>query len=498
MANAIIHQSGRKITISFEPGKSLLDIIRQNGFRIDTSCGGNGICGKCRVRLKDAGSVTACLHHPEKNIEVYLPGVRESHILTLQYKYSEQVPLLPGNTSMTPGLPFGVAIDIGTTTVVLYLVNLNTGSTIQTKGIVNPQTKYGADVISRILYCSQEDNGLETLSGELIKALNRELKMLSEQAGILNDQIVKIVVTGNTTMLHIFLGIDPSSIAVAPFTPVFTEGKALPVPETGIMANPEGRLLTVPSVSGYVGADIVAGIASLHPPDKIKNFLYLDIGTNGEIALVTPEQVLCCATAAGPAFEGAAISCGMGAFGGAISAFSDKNHYTTIADEPPAGICGSGLIDMVAYLVREEIVSSDGMLDETFRIPTLHGDFPEISLTQQDIREVQLAKAAIMAGIRVIMKMAGKTFDDIDALFLAGGFGNYINTDSAVEIGLLPEALRERTISIGNASGTGAILLLKNEEFLGKIESLLSRTTYVELSGNDDFVTEYAMNMNFS
>jgi len=492
-----IHQGNKEVGVDALGGQNLLQVIRDNGFELYAPCGGNGTCGKCRVQVKGEDFVTSCVYYPDHNIEVVLPDKRASQILSTQYEYSLKVPVYPGELAMKVSYPLGVAIDIGTSTVVFYFVNLITGSLVQTKGIVNPQAKFGADVISRIQHCSNE-KGLNELNKEIVRAINKVLKSFAETTGVATDQIVKITVAGNATMLHILLGIDPTSIALAPFTPTFTEAKKLSAKESGFDANIEAELYLLPSISGYVGADIVAGLASLSPPVSKKTYLYLDIGTNGEIALVTPDQILCCATAAGPAFEGANISCGMGAFSGAIATFSKEGSYSTISNEPALGICGSGLIDIVAYMVTNNFVSADGELEKDFEVGKNELTNQSIGINQQDIREVQLAKAAILAGISILVKSANLDFENLDALFLAGGFGNYINVESAVIIGLLPKKLKDKVIPIGNASGTGATLALKSIMFEENINSILEKAEYIELSSHEDFVLEYAMSMGFN
>jgi uncharacterized 2Fe-2S/4Fe-4S cluster protein (DUF4445 family) len=495
MSTIKIHQFDKIKEVNAETGKSLLQIIRDNGFEIFAPCGGNGTCGKCSVHIKEEGHITSCLYYPEKDIELLLPDQRESQILTTQYEYSTKVTPYPGEAMMKASWPLGVAVDIGTSTMAFYLINLITGSIEQSKGVINPQAKFGADVISRIQHCSTED-GLKELQSEIIRVINDELIACAKKSHVESDQIVKITIAGNTTMLHILLGIDPTSIALAPFTPTFTEAKTLKAPELGIVANQEAEIHILPSIAGYVGADIVAGLASISPPESIQNYIFLDIGTNGEIALVTPEKILCCATAAGPAFEGANISCGMGAFAGALASYSADKSFTTIANEPVSGICGSGLIDIVAYMTSNKLVAEDGLLNEDFIIAGDSNSNQTISITQQDIREVQLAKAAIIAGINIMVKTAGLDMSQLDALFLAGGFGNYINTESAITIGLLPQSLKDKIIPIGNTSGTGASLALKSEQFQSTIDRILEKTEYIELSGHDDFVVEYAMGMN--
>lgn len=491
-----ILQKNAVVTIFSEQGNTLLKELQENGFDIYSPCGGNGTCGKCMVYVKGEGDVTSCIYPVTRDIEIVLPEKREAKILVEQHEHTTSVPFNPGDSVGLSYFPHGVAIDIGTTTLVFYLVNLITGAIIETRAVVNPQTKYGADVISRINYAVTTSGGLETLQKEILNAINLQLDHFIEIAEITGNELVKISIAGNTTMLHLLLGVDPLSIALAPFTPAFVDQQILKGSELDLNCHPEAEITVLPSIAAYVGADIVAGIASIKPSVEYKRFLFMDIGTNGELALVTPETIWCCATAAGPAFEGANISCGMSAVEGAISVFG-ADGFSVIGNAIPAGLCGSGLIDVVAYLVENKLVQSDGLLYEDFVIvPEISGN-NEIVLTQQDIREVQLAKSAIMAGVNVLMKKASLTFDDLDALFLAGGFGNYIDLASAIKIGMLPEEMEHKTISLGNTSGTGALLALKSVQFDQIIQDIRKRSCYVELSDDEDFVMDYVMNMDF-
>ena len=491
-----LRQGENQLYIEAGSGRNLLQVIQSSGFKINAPCGGNGTCGKCMVKIHGEDFVSACTYIPERDLAVILPDSRESKVLTTQYMYSVKVPLLPGASALKATYPLGVAIDIGTTTVVFYLISLVTGSILHTRGVLNPQARFGADVISRILHCSKPD-GLTELQTAIVRLINEETRHLVSKNGVSTDQITKITVAGNTTMLHLLLGIDPGSLALAPFTPVFTESKKMQCQDLGIQSHPDAELFLLPSIAAYVGSDIVAGLASISPPVSIRNYLFIDIGTNGELALVTPEKIYCCATAAGPAFEGASISCGMGAFPGAISAFKDKSDFVTISGEPPAGICGSGLVDIVAYLLKEKLISADGILENDFIISGPTKELKSVYLDQKDIREVQLAKAAIFAGLKILVKTAGLDFENLDAIFLAGGFGNYINMDSAVRIGMLPEEMLNKTITVGNSSGTGACLALKSRTFEKNMQNIVESTEYIELSIHEDFVLEYALGMNF-
>ncbi|HOW40311.1 MAG TPA: ASKHA domain-containing protein [Bacteroidales bacterium] len=498
MITVKIHINGIITELKGETDSTLLNTLRTNGIEVYSPCGGNGRCGKCNFMVKDTGLVPSCSYILKENIEVILPDKREAKVLVEQHRHTVVLPLMPGNASSLSVYPHGVAADIGTTTIVLYLVNLVTGVITDTRAILNPQAKYGADVITRIQFSSSHLNGLEILHNELIEALNREIKIMTLVADISENELVRFVFAGNTTMLHLLLKRSPKHLALYPFKPEFIDEQILKASELGLKAFSEAEVKVLPSVAAFVGADIVAGLASIAPDVKYRKYLFMDIGTNGELALITENEVLCCSTAAGPAFEGAKISCGMGAVTGAISAFGD-NGITVIGDEKPTGICGSGLIDIVAWLLGNDKLNNEGQLKEDYVVvpESKSGTGTAITITQNDIREVQLAKSAIASGLKILLKQAGMSYEELDALFLAGGFGNYINTGSAIRIGLLPEKMRDKIITLGNTSGTGAILALKSVKFDEIVKKLLSKTRHVELASDEDFELEFAMNMFF-
>lgn len=499
MAKLTIHQNGKISETEAAAGENLLQVLRNSDIDVYSPCGGNGTCGKCKVLIKGEGVVTSCIYTVNDSIELILPDKREAKVLVAQHAYTIQLPLMPGPCADLSGYPHGVAIDIGTTSLVFYLVNLITGTVVETRALLNPQAKYGADVISRIQFTATNSDGLNILHNEIIGVINQELKHLIQFAEISEHELIKIAIAGNTTMLHLLLGVDPISLALAPFKAQFLEEQILRGEELKLNCLAGAEIKVLPSISAYVGADIVAGLASIIPSDKYHNYLFMDIGTNGELALVTENQIWCCATAAGPAFEGARISCGMGAVDGAISAYGEDG-YTVIGNDKPAGLCGSGLIDLVAWLCDNRKIDSDGLLDSDFIIVPASDSATgeDISFTQSDVREVQLAKSAIYSGVKLLLKQSGLTFDEVDTLFLAGGFGNYINIDSAMRIGLIPPQLKERIISLGNTSGTGALAALKSTKFDDAMKKVISKSVLVELAGDDDFAMEFAMNMMFS
>ena len=483
--------------VSIEDGTSLLKCIQSYVSDFYAPCGGNGTCGKCRVNIKEEGGhVTSCLYPVESDITVFLPEKSEMKVLASQYELTKLVELRPGESVKLAISPYGVAIDIGTTTMVFYIVNLLLGSIADIVTMVNPQSRYGADVISRINYGHESPKHLANLQTPMIEAINAVIREYCKRTDVEINDFVKISVVGNTTMLHNLLGVDAITIALAPFTPKFTSAQLVESHMLGIDINPKGTVLLSPSLSGYVGADILAGLASIDATKLKDNFLFIDIGTNGEMILVTPEKTLACATAAGPAFEGANISCGMGAFSGAISEFHD-GEMKVIDDVIPKGVCGSGLIDIVAFMLKASLLSPEGNISEEFLLYKADRQEENITLTQQDIREVQLAKAAVYAGIIRLLSIAGKSVDDLDHILLAGGFGNYLNISNAITIGLLPNLPLSKFIHIGNSAGSGAVLALKSEQFVEQIEKMKECVEYIELSTDSEFPLEFAMSMNF-
>jgi uncharacterized 2Fe-2S/4Fe-4S cluster protein (DUF4445 family) len=484
--------------IKAETGENLLAALTRSGIEIYAPCGGNGTCGKCRIWTPEQGTVFACQTTVTKDDEIVLPSTLEASILEFQHRHTHEYPVNPGPSVQLSGSPFGIAVDIGTTTIVLYFFDFSGESLVHISSMLNPQQNYGADVISRINHCILQKDGLETLHNELIRAINHKIRDFLSGHELEEKNIVKVTFTGNTTMLHFLLKEDPRSIAFAPYQPAFTAEQHRSGAELGLAINEHAFVKVLPSISGYVGADIVAGLAALKPESHIKTYLFMDLGTNGELALVTPDRLLCCATAAGPAFEAANISCGMPAVRGAVSGYTEAG-YQTISDAPPLGLCGSGLLDVISVLLDAGTISPTGELEQDFIIvpATDSGSGKAIRLIPADVRELQLAKAAVAAGITILLKSAGIEEQTVDAVYLAGGFGNYIKTESAIRTGLLDSSYHEKIIPIGNASGTGALMALKSEDFDSRINMLLEKMEYIELSSDPDFVTEYAMKMYF-
>ena len=441
--------------------------------------------------------------------------LRESEFkLTLTKEDTKILDLEPANTT---GDLYGLAVDIGTTTLAAYLLDLNTGRELAVRSRMNSQKSFGADVISRIkLVHEQGETGLKELQDAVVSGINILIRQLCQAANIEPNHIYKVTVAGNPTMLQLFTAIDPSQIDHSPYIPVLRDGLVLPAEELGLEVNPRARIYVLPAVSGYVGADIMAGVlfTGLHQSDKLS--LFVDIGTNAEIVLGNRENMLACSTPAGPAFEGAAIKYGMSAIPGAIAHVSLNNssepELDIIGGGVPKGVCGSGLIDLGAELRNVGLINKRGNLLHQAGLPFTErvtlgernqpqfqisgGDRP-IYLTQQDIRELQLAKGAVQSGVEIILRKWGATAKDVDVVYLAGAFGNYIRRESVLRIGMLPSFPLEKIIPVGNAAGQGAKLCLLNTGKWDEVQALAERVEYFELSYYKAFSDVFVQSMYF-
>ncbi len=418
---------------------------------------------------------------------------------------------------------FGLVFDLGTSTLVGKLVNLLNGSEVATISRLNSQSKYGSNVISRLQYIKENRNGLFTLTDLLVKDLNSIIQRLLEVEGLSPEDIFIAVAAGNTTMQHIFLNLDPLGIAGAPFSPVLTDGLILSAKDAGLRLHPEARLYVMPTKSGYIGGDMISTIlASSAAEQDDKIILGLDLGTNGEIFLGNRQKLLTCSAAAGPALEGAQISQGMIASSGAIESvrFNEGElHYQTIGNILPKGICGSGLVDLVAVLLHCGIIDSQGLIlppgknaddylssrvikkseVQAFLVASKEessGNKP-IYLTQKDVRELQLAKGAVAAGIQTLMDKMGIEIQDLDQICLAGALGNFVNPFSAMRIGLLPKVDPDKIKSLGNAASKGAVMVLLSRPHWQKANELSKSIEHVELSSHLDFNQYFIENLNF-
>jgi uncharacterized 2Fe-2S/4Fe-4S cluster protein (DUF4445 family) len=445
-------------------------------------------------------------------ISIELPLLRELSANLREWNFSGGA-LVVGNEVVALDPPgsagdmLGMAIDIGTTTLAVALVDLATGKVDALDAELNPQINFGADVISRIMYAQGALEKRESLQKELVKGLNQLILRLCRNSHRERGRIFEVTVVGNTTMLHTLLGLEARNIALAPYVGGLNQSFDLAATEIGLQIHPGGKVHIMPSIASFVGADTVAVIlaAGLHQSRFPR--LAIDIGTNGEVMLATEKGVLTASTAAGPAFEGGRIKYGMRAVKGAISSFqaAPAMNYSVIGGGAPKGICGSGLIDLVAELYRAGVLDQKGRILKPAEISTgvlakmvrvrgearevviFKDEKGEVALTQQDIRELQLAKGAIRAGVELLMKEAGVRADDIQEVLLAGVFGNYINREKAVTLGLIPPFPLEKIRFIGNGAMDGALRALLDLEERHQAEKIASEARHIELSGRPDF-----------
>lgn len=404
---------------------------------------------------------------------------------------------------------YGVAFDIGTTTIMGALLDLRKAEPLALASATNPQGVYGADVISRINYAARGPRERAELQDRVIGAVNAIIDSLLEQAELEHNNIYKVVAAGNTTMSHLFLGIDPAHLAPAPFVPAFNRPPVVEAAALGLQVNPAARVTFLPGIAGYVGSDTVAVILATGLDQGESNRLAIDIGTNGELVLASRGKLLSCSTAAGPAFEGAQIYQGMRAAPGAIEAVSWQGKslkVETIDEKPATGICGSGLLDAVAALLQGGILegsgrfrhplpadrgilrrNSRGSLEYALITSSPAAGGRDIVLTQGDVRELQLAKGAIRAGIEILLREGGITAADLDEVLLAGAFGSYLRKESALEIGLLPPLPPEKIRAVGNAAGEGCKMALTSRKDRQRANRIARATGHIELSGRKDF-----------
>ncbi len=437
-----------------------------------------------------------------------IPGVLRSggFKATIVLADEEVIGIEPGDTT---ALCYGAAVDIGTTTVVVSLVNLVTGGELAACTMINPQKNHGLDVLSRIQHVREHPDGLGELSRMARECIDALIGEACHEAEVERESIYEMTVAANSTMMHFFLGVDPSGIGKSPYVPAFTRGVEVPARELGLGISPFGVVYCLPSVSGYIGADIVAGILSAELAGKDERALFIDIGTNGEIAFSSKEKICSCSCAAGPALEGMNISCGMRAADGAIEkVFIDGDvEVRTIGGKAAAGLCGSGVIDAVGELVKAGIVLPSGRfvkLEPGNAPPWAHrlqnGGGPAsfilsagknghgpIAITQKDIRQVQLAKGAILSGILALLGKLGIGMRDIDRVYIAGAFGFHVRMESLARMGVLPHELLGRVTLIGNSSKSGAILCLLSKEKRAEAARIARKIEYTELSCFPDY-----------
>ena len=460
MGKLTILRRGKREEVSFEGTPLLSNLLAEKGYFVPHPCGGRGTCGKCTV-LYNGKSVLACRTALSGDGEVILPDAEEISSVTGA-----------GETGkLTENLC--LCLDIGTTTLALALVSLDEGAVIRTETCPNPQRAFGADVISRIDYCMK--NGVGMLQKVLLQRVEELTRRMLLSFGL--SKVERMYVAGNTTMLHLFFGVDCSSLGVSPYTPKFLAPRQSEGEDLGLTC--VGEVLSLPGISAFVGADIVSGIHCVGLPEEGKWRILLDLGTNAEIALFSRDRILCTAAAAGPCFEGANISCGMSASEGAVCAVESDGSCTVIGGGEARGLCATGLIDAIAEAVRREDIDETGYLEED-PLPICG----TVSLQGKDVREFQLAKSAICAGLECLVERANLSWDDVDAFYIAGGFSAGLKVDNAAFLGLFAKELAPKAVPVNNASLQGAVkFACRPKEF----RLPLDNAEYADLSADPRF-----------
>lgn len=523
---------------------TILEYCRSHGIAgIETPCGGKGTCGKCKVTVTKPyyKEALACQTKICDDMEIIVgrkesTGTKEDSMVVLtnggsiSEKFNEHVNrnvVLQEDAANEPEKVESnagtlAACDIGTTTVVCYLIDKETGQIIAVRSGANPQRSFGADVLSRIDAAARADDndkangGLQMMQSQIVSLLNGFISEMLMECG--RTKVCLFSVAGNTVMCHLLMGISPEKLGRAPFMPDEYFGREFNPLDIGL-ENCQ-TMIIFPAVSGFVGGDITAGMMETVNCKALT--LYLDIGTNGEMALGKGDRYVCCATAAGPAFEGAQIEMGMPASRGAVDKVwleGRRIKYSVIGNDRPVGLCGSGLIDALAILLKAGIIDENGTILSGQELPMLFRSYvfeleaedaaqssesslavyiaPGVYITQEDIRKLQLAKGAIAAGIDILFKEYGCKPCDLDILTFAGGFGNYIDKASAAAIGLFPPELLDRAKEVGNAAGNGAVSAALSQEAWESALDISGKMRYIELASYPHFDEIYVEHMNF-
>ena len=496
-----------------------------------SQCGGKGTCGKCHIILHpapkpkttdlehlsstdlDNGYRLACQHFIDQDTRVVLPVQRqEAKILSegdsVQYKW--EFDTIEDNQ-------LGVAIDLGTTTVVVYLLELSTGVQLGQVAGLNPQVVYGEDVMTRITFAVSKAQGIDNLSEIVTKEIDALITQLIEPRGLDRGKIARVAIVGNTAMHHLLLKADVKPLGVTPYEPTIRDAVNRTGESIGLSSVPTANTYLPPNIAGFVGGDTVGFILSQRLDLSDNVILGIDVGTNGEIVLSNQGELTCCSTAAGSAFEGATIQNGMRGKRGAIEYVSIKNpddppEISVIGDDSPQGICGSGIVDVTAEMIQVRILDSGGRLQGESRrvvendegvlryLITNKGESGaerDIVFTQKDVRQVQLAKGAIHAGSTILLNESGLGAHDIDVVMLAGAFGSYIRPKSALTIGLFPQVGVDKVIQVGNAAGEGAKALLLSSQSRELVENLIPKIQYIELANHQDFQPVFIKSLKF-
>ncbi len=514
-------------TLGAFDGEILAQALIRNGIFIRSDCGGKGTCQKCQVKTKTKTgcfeqSQLACQMAINQDITIQIPAasLASPNIIT---KPPVQIPeeYLPADK----GAPlkddvYAIAIDLGTTTVAIYLVGLTSEKLLSSLSVKNPQSFFGDDVMTRITRIAEDKTVLLKMQTMVVKAIEWGITSILKTCGIPDIHVESILVVGNSTMTHILAQEDPSSIGVYPYHPGFTKKRTFKAKRLGFSFDHDKKLTTMPLISGFLGSDIVSAAIAADLENQPVGTLLIDIGTNGEIMLKGTNKIYAASCATGPAFEGACTSSGMPAIPGALCKviISDKTltpSWQMIKNgadelEKPSGICGSGIVSAVCELLKKGIIHHNGRFNLNSCAPNLVKENPArfflvkpdmtennmaIKITQKDIRSIQLAKGALFSGLTILCREAG--LKRPDKILIAGAFGSFIDIDDMITIGLLPKMDKKKIRIIGNAAGAGAILTLFNANGTQKAEQLIQKTKVIDLSTNPSFQDAFVSSLNF-
>jgi uncharacterized 2Fe-2S/4Fe-4S cluster protein (DUF4445 family) len=523
---------GRRVDI--EAKMSLLGAAQLGGVELVSICGGGGTCEACRVRIIRGcvsppsleeqaalrpseladGIRLACQTYPLSDVEIDIPPESLTTAQRLQVEDVYDTTVLDESHLANDGL--GLAVDIGTTKLAAFLVELSSGKTLARSGAMNPQIAYGEDVIARIVYASQNVDGAQILQARLVERLNEMLAELCIHADVRPEQVQAAVLVGNTVMHHLLAGLPVKQLGEAPYLPARLAAMSLPAASVGLRLAADASIYLPPNIAGYVGADHIAAHVSTEIARKPITSLMIDIGTNTEVSLVHAGKIWSCSCASGPAFEGAHIRDGMRAAPGAIErvqiAGSEVRTHT-INNQPAVGICGSGILDAVAqllaagaldengsYLANHPLVRpSNGRLREVMLASAQSsGHGRDVVVTRKDVNEIQLAKGAIRTGTDLLLYEAGLTADAIDEFMIAGAFGTYLDLESAIGVGMFPNLPRQRFRQVGNAAGAGARQMLVAPSRRQFAEDVAGRVNYIELTTHPKFTETFVKNILFT
>ncbi len=503
------------------------------GVDLVSLCGGKGTCGRCRVQVV-AGDVSpptgeeekalsrhelkegyrlACQTYPRSDCRLRVPpesltASQRTQVDGLEVSVKPDPPVFSDHPELLShsrnGRHLGLALDIGTTKLAAYILDLDSGRTLASRGAMNPQIAHGEDVIARLVYALKSPNHARKLQKLVVDSLNSLVIEACADTGAEPVEILEAVAVGNTAMHHLLLNLPVEQLAVSPFEPAVKQAMDVKASEIGLLTAPGAYLHTLPNIAGFVGADHVAMLLATGVTQSTHTALALDIGTNTEVSLIRNGEASCVSCASGPAFEGAHIEFGMRAAPGAIERVEIDGktvHYQTIGGVPPVGICGSGILDALAQLYQNNAVSGRGRMGEHPGVREVDGkrEFvlvseedrggqPAITITQDDARELQLAKGAIRTGIDVLLQSAGCPEQELDRIIIAGAFGSYIDVASASTIGMLPSLSTDKFLQVGNAAGTGARLALISRDKRDEANGIAEAVRYVELSTYPDFM----------